>query len=276
MSRPTVKDYYDTIESRIGYRLMLGGTRHFGYYEKDTWWPFPLTAALRAMEEQLFQILQLPAGARVLDAGAGAGHVAIYMAEKGLKVEAIDLLERHVEKARANVAARQLQNMVHVTRQSYQDLSFEDSLFDGAYTMETLSHATDPERALQELYRVLKPGGTITLFEYEHNIQERGAAMSALSQVNTYSSMTAFQGFTIGTIRKTMEAVGFEDIEVHDLTQNVIPMMRFFFIIAYLPYLIIKLLGLERHFVNTMAAVEFYRYGHRITYNGFRARRKPF
>jgi hypothetical protein len=36
-----VQAYYCGLESRIGYQLLLGGTRHFGFYERDTWWPFP-------------------------------------------------------------------------------------------------------------------------------------------------------------------------------------------------------------------------------------------
>lgn len=30
---PSLQSYYTSLESRIGYRLFLGGTRHFGYYQ---------------------------------------------------------------------------------------------------------------------------------------------------------------------------------------------------------------------------------------------------
>src|SRR5271155_5696401 len=72
--------------------------------------------------------------------------------------------------------------------------------------------------------------------------------------------LPAFEQFPLGAIRKRLENVGFQDVEVQDLSQNVTPMMRFFFLLAYIPYLIIQLLGLEAHFVNTMAAVELWRY----------------
>ena len=49
---------YESFESRIGYRLVLGATRHFRYYEKGTYWPFPVGRALRAMEK-LFCALRL-------------------------------------------------------------------------------------------------------------------------------------------------------------------------------------------------------------------------
>lgn len=33
---PTLQGYYKSLEPRIGYRLLLGGTPHFGYWDKDT------------------------------------------------------------------------------------------------------------------------------------------------------------------------------------------------------------------------------------------------
>jgi len=85
----TVSDYYHSLESRIGYRLILGGTRHFGYYGEGTLWPFPIEDALRRMEEHLYRTLNLRNGSLVLDAGTGNGDVAIFMARKGLKVKAM-------------------------------------------------------------------------------------------------------------------------------------------------------------------------------------------
>ena len=267
MPSQTVKEYYDKYESRIGYKLMLGGTRHFGYYAPGTWWPFPLSGAMRAMEERMYSMLDLPKGSRVLDAGCGVAHVAIYMADKGLRVEAIDLVDHHVEKGKTNVKAHDCQQAINVTRMSYQDLSFEDNSFDGAYTMETLSHATDFERALKELYRVLKPGGHLVLFEYEHDPLQKGTpAYNGIRRINELSSMTAFQDLLTGTIGKQLATTGFDDIVVRDYSDNVAPMLRLFFLVAIIPYLIIQLLGLESYFPNASAAVVFWRYQRHIQY----------
>ena len=273
MSSTTVQQYYSRLESRLGYRLMLGGTRHFGYYVAGTWWPFPLSGAMREMESQMFSILNLPTGSRVLDAGCGVGHVATYMAKKGLKVEAIDIVDRHVARAQRNVQAHRLQDSVSATKMSYQDLSFNNESFDGVYTMETLSHATDFSQAVSELYRVLKPGGSLVLFEYEHAAPKTGPARDAIARVNEYSSMTAFQNLTIGSIEKELDVAGFEDIEVRDFSDNVAPMMRFFFLVALIPYMIICLLGLQERFPNAMAAVELWRYKEYIKYVAISAKK---
>lgn len=42
-----LRAYYESWDSRIVYQVIMGGTQHFGYWDKDTYWPFPLTPALR-------------------------------------------------------------------------------------------------------------------------------------------------------------------------------------------------------------------------------------
>jgi hypothetical protein len=96
---PALQRYYHSFESRIGYKLFLRDTRHFGYYVPGTYWPFPIDGALRAMEDHLFRSLKLKTGAEVLDAGCGVGHVAIRFAQKGLHVQGIDVVDHHIQKA---------------------------------------------------------------------------------------------------------------------------------------------------------------------------------
>ncbi|MCJ1311670.1 hypothetical protein MMC25_005343 [Agyrium rufum] len=270
----TVSDYYHSLESRIGYRLLLGNTRHFGYYDPETIWPFPLGAAMRRMEEHLYKTLGLKEDALVLDAGAGNGGVSIYMANKGLRMEAVELVDTHVENARASVRLQHMQKRVSISQGTYEDLSaFGDNTFDGAYTMETLVHAGEPDQAMREFYRVLKPGGVIVHVEYEHDMDDRHVGRKALAKVNEYSHMPAFEQFTLGTIRSRLEKTGFEGLEVQDLSLNIAPMMRFFFLLAYIPYLIVRLFGLEAYFTNTMAAVELWYYRDDIRYLMIKARK---
>ena len=256
----TVSEYYSKLESRIGYRVLLGGTRHFGYYDVGTWWPFPIGAALRRMEERLYQALGPPKdNGLVLDGGSGNGDVAIYMAQKGLRVNAIDILDMHVGSARSNVKARGLQERVKVYQMDYHKLAFDDETFDGVYTNETLVHAGDPDQVMREFYRVLKPGGTMVHIEYEHRATGNAPATRKLARINRGSHMPALTQFTFGTIQKKLEQAGFTDVEVQDQSYNVLPMLRMFFVLAIIPYILIRLLGLEARFTNTMAAVEFYR-----------------
>jgi len=262
IQQPSIQDYYATRESRWGYQLFLSNTRHFGYYKSSRSWPFPISRALRAMEQRLADTLSLSSGAKVLDAGAGVADVASFMAMRGLTVEAIDLVDRHIALAKRNVAARKLTDRINVTKMDYQELDFGEQYFDGVYTMETFVHATDPEKALREFYRVLKPGGKIALFEYDRATDNDmpPAARKAFERVNTYASMPTFQRFTYGVPEQLLQEAGFTDIVVEDLSSNILPMLRLFAIAAYVPYQIIKLFHLEHRFVNAMSAVEYYRY----------------
>ncbi|KAJ5773852.1 hypothetical protein N7457_008748 [Penicillium paradoxum] len=259
---PALQSYYASLESRIGYRIILGGTRHFGYYEPGSWWPFPITKALRRMEDHLFDSLNLPPGSAVLDAGCGNGLVAMHLARRKLNIKAVDVTERHVARAQKNVIAAGLEKAVTVSRGDYHHLdAFPTASLDGVYTMETLVHATDTKSVLDGFFRVLKPGGTLMLYEYAHITPKDAPEVSKIfGQVNEYAAMPANAEFEADTLLSLVKEAGFTDIKMNDLSENVKPMLRLFFVIAYIPYLFIRLFGLEKYFVNAVAAIVGYRY----------------
>ena len=259
----SIQSYYDTWESRIGYKVILGGTRHFGYYDAGTLWPFPLTLALRRMEDHLFESLDLPQGARVLDAGCGVGHVALHLAHKGLRLEGIDITPNHAAWAQQEIERLVMQDKVHAQWGDYHNLKFDNGSFDGVYTMETLVHSSDPAKAVSEIFRVLKPGGHIVFHEYDHINKPPPDCpphlVDAVIRINTRCGMPGNQSFERGVLQRVMEEQGFVDVISRDLSENVMPLMRLFYLIGYLPYLLICLLGLQKWFVNTEAGVQGYR-----------------
>ncbi|CAL3972374.1 unnamed protein product [Diplocarpon coronariae] len=260
-SNKSLQDYYTSIESRVGYSLVLGGTRHFGLYDKGKIWPFPIGSALRAMENHLFDTLGLDKGSLVLDAGCGVGHVAIHMATRGLRVHCIDVVDHHIEKAKGNIKSQGFDESITIRKMDYHHLSgFADETFDGAYTMETFVHATDPEQALGEFFRVLKPGGRLALYEYDHESPEAAPKFleSHMKEINKYAAMPSNALFEKGVLQKMLGDAGFENVAVEDLSANITPMMRLFFVIGVVPYLLIRLFGLQAYFVNTVAGVEGY------------------
>lgn len=264
-SSSQLQKYFLSLESRIGYYLLLGGTRHHGYYPSGTKWPFPIKDALRRMEDRIFDALDLPPGAKVLDAGCGVGHVAMHMARRGLRVQGIDIINDHLRWAQDNIEHYGFQQVVSVQWMDYHDLgAFEDASFDGVYTAETLVHAHDPERVLKEFLRVLKPGGSLALWEYEHaDVAKARVALAddprteelidAMSQINKATFMPGNESFTDGVLQSMLQKAGFQHVNRQDLTKNVEPMTRFFYLLAFIPWLIICWLGLQARFVNTQA-----------------------
>lgn len=167
-----------------------------------------------------------------------------------------------MKKAQLNLKKAGLENRIQLRKLDYHRLdSFEESSFDGIYTMETFVHATDPQRALQEFFRVLRPGGRIALYEYDHKPRAESPAdlQTSLDHVNLFAAMPANAVFDEGVLEDMLQEVGFSDVNVIDLSVNIRPMLRLFYVIAFIPYFIICLLGLQAWFVNTIAGYESYR-----------------
>jgi ubiquinone/menaquinone biosynthesis C-methylase UbiE len=216
------------------------------------------------MEDSLARSLDLPAGSRVLDAGCGYGHVAIHLARKhGLLVTGIDVVDRHIARARRNVAVAGMHERISIENMDYHHLeNIPSGSLDGVYTMETFVHATDPSIVLDGFFRVLKPGGSLALYEYDHvtPTDVSGELARNFDLVNTYAAMPANTLFERGTLPLYLENAGFVEVEVRDLSENMKPMLRLFFMVAYIPFLIIRCCGLEAYFINTVAAVVGYQY----------------
>ncbi|CAM5369820.1 hypothetical protein ADK47_12890 [Streptomyces rimosus subsp. rimosus] len=254
--------YYRQPGSRLGYRLFLHGTKHFGFYrEHDSPWNWP--KALRRMEDVLGERLAQPPGARVLDAGCGVGDVAARLAGRfGLRIDGVDLVAAHVAEARRRARRRGLDPLLTFAHGDYAVLDFPDESFDAVYTMETLVHAAEAETVLREFHRVLKPGGRLVMFEYAREVPTRmpGPAAETFRQLNDWAAMPSFQRFVHGTLERLTAEAGFSVRRVEDISRSMWPMLRSFAVIARLPYAAVRAVGLERYAVNSMSAVEFWRH----------------
>jgi len=257
-----VIDYYRRLESRLGYTLLLGGTKHFGWYPPGSE-RLPMRAALPLMEDRLGRALDLPRGALVLDAGCGRGAVALRMATAfGLHVEGVDILTGDISHARRKAARRGTADHTRFQVMDYQSLAFPDEHFDGAYTMETLVHAPDSAAVLGELHRVLKPGGRLALFEYSmaprRELTERQRWV--FDTIIAESAMHGLPGFVHGRFPALLHAAGFRDVTVEDVSERMLPMLRRLSQIFWVPYQLSRPLRAQRRLVNALAAVEAYRH----------------
>ena len=100
------------------------------------------------------------AGHRVLDAGCGAGHYAMAMVERGASVLGVDGSATLVGHTRTRLGARA------EVRQHDLDTPLDflaDATFDGVVCALVLHHLRSRPQFLQELFRVLRPGGWLAL-----------------------------------------------------------------------------------------------------------------
>lgn len=253
--------YFNTSESKWGYTLLLKGTKHFGYYPKGKE-KISMSDAQRLMEDKLAERLNLPTNSLVLDAGSGEGNVAINLAKKyGLHIYGVYLLDFAVKNAISKSKKLNLQNEVKFKLGDYTKLDFSDKTFDGVYTVETLVHVPNYKKALKEFHRVLKPNGKLVLFEYSMASRKNflPKELRIADMVNEEGGMHSLPYFLHDKFPEIMKNAGFKNVIVTNITSHIIPMLRIFYLIAYIPYLFITFLGLQRKFINTTFAVEGYR-----------------
>jgi len=103
--------------------------------------------------DPLLDAAQVRAGARVLDVASGPGYAAAAAAQRGARVTALDFSVAMVEMARS-------QNPEIEFREGDAGaLPFADGSFDAVVMNFGMLHLAQPERAVSEALRVLRPGG---------------------------------------------------------------------------------------------------------------------
>lgn len=99
------------------------------------------------------RLLPLREGDRVLEVGAGAGHLTKRLAERGVDITGIDV----------NPKAAEVAGTDRVIEMSADALAFADGEFDAIVSFHAIEHIPPLDRAASEMARVLKPGGRALL-----------------------------------------------------------------------------------------------------------------
>jgi len=108
-------------------------------------------------------------GHKILDLGCGFGRHAYESLRRGAKVTACDMALPELQEVRATYAAMLLAGEISDSATASAcagdatQLPFSNGSFDRIIASEVLEHIHDDEGALQELFRVLKPGGRIAI-----------------------------------------------------------------------------------------------------------------
>jgi ubiquinone/menaquinone biosynthesis C-methylase UbiE len=132
----TVDELGATYESAIPYRSAFYGERF----------------------ERTLDLLAPAHGERILEVGCGSGYHSRAIVERGAALTAVDVAERYVEQAASYAGHAATFAVADAER-----LPFPDASFDKVLMAEVLEHLPNPDAALREAHRVLRPQGILVL-----------------------------------------------------------------------------------------------------------------
>ena len=124
-----------------------GWERVAGKYD-STW-----STSTRQFIGPLLETANISANISLLDVGCGPGYVSTEAAERGAKPIGLDFSKEMI-----GIAKRMFPD-IEFREGDAQNLPFDDASFDRVVANFALLHLTDPQRAMAEANRVLKPGG---------------------------------------------------------------------------------------------------------------------
>jgi ubiquinone/menaquinone biosynthesis C-methylase UbiE len=109
---------------------------------------------------------------KAIDLGCGPGYLAAEMVRQapGLHVTGVDLSDEMLAEARAYARQRSTTQAISFRKGDVQQIPFEDGSVDLVVSTLSLHHWSDPVAVLDEVARVLRPGGSLLIFDLRRDL----------------------------------------------------------------------------------------------------------
>ena len=161
-------------------------------------------------------------GGKVLEVAPGPGFLSIELAKRGLEVRAVDVSKTFVEIGRRNAADAGVR--VDFMEGNAAALSIESASVDFVVCRAAFKNFTEPVKAMREMLRVLRPGGTALLIDMRRDVSMRdikafvrGMGLSWWNRVFTnftFKHMLIKRAYRLEDIRRMAGEAGWKDFRV--------------------------------------------------------------
>ena len=175
-----MRSFFDSVAGRLGKDYVPGQS-----------WKGVAEALLRLMPPMV-----------IADLGTGEGAFALLLAQRAKKVIAVDTSAKMIEVGRDQALRHQVTN-IDFRLGDMEEIPIADAEVDLVFFSQSLHHALHPDRAIEQAYRILAPGGRIVLLDLAKHRFEEARELYA----------DEWLGFSEAELEAMLEKAGFTDVQ---------------------------------------------------------------